>query len=269
MRRQGGMKLLLITGLAACVWAGILLAQSAWAGLGVGDATGKAIVDGWLESGNLNATPAAKAFKAATPASRAALVMSAVAWAKSYTESPGFKAEYEKHRQADRPSPPEVKGTVDEELARQAAERKKGIDEMRKSLDQMSPEMRKAMEAGIKEAEAANRKLESDPQMVAMFRQGVEAQRAEGQEAYKGRLAAFERRWPADPKSLVARRLQEFLDISKDVDFDAKLVPAGKLMRFADPRYEEKPPTWKLCFRSGREAVAAAREAAQAWLKAI
>ena len=162
-----------------------------------------------------------------------------------------------------------MKGTVDEELARQAAERKKGIDEMRKSLDQMSPEMRKAMEAGIKEAEAANRKLESDPQMVAMFRQGVEAQRAEDQEAYKGRLAAFERRWPADPKSLVARRLQEFLDISKDVDFDAKLVPAGKLMRFADPRYEEKPPTWKLCFRSGREAVAAAREAAQAWLKAI
>jgi hypothetical protein len=95
------------------------------------------------------------------------------------------------------------------------------------------------------------------------------AQRAEDQEICKGRLAAFERRWPADPRNLVARRLQEFLDVSKDVDFDAKLVPAGKLMRFADPRYEEKPPTWKLCFRSGREAVAAAREAAQGWLKAV
>jgi len=268
MRRQAGAAFVVL-GLAGCAWAGIVLAQGALAGLGVGDAAGRQIVDDWLGSGNLNLSPAAKAFKAATPASRAALVKSAVAWAKSYTESPGFKAEYEKNRQADRPSPPEVKGTVDDELARQAAERKKGIDEMRKSLGQMSPEMRKAMEAGIKEAEAANRKLESDPQMVAMFRQGVEAQRAEDQEAYKGRLAAFERRWPADPKSLVARRLQEFLDISKDVDFDAKLVPAGKLMRFADPRYEEKPPTWKLCFRSGREAVAAAREAAQGWLKAI
>ena len=103
MRRQAGMKLLLITGLAAGVWAGIVLAQSAWAGLGVGDATGKAIVDGWLESGNLNATPAAKAFKAATPASRAALVKNAVAWAKSYTESPAFKAAYEKERQAEPP----------------------------------------------------------------------------------------------------------------------------------------------------------------------
>jgi len=269
MRRQAGMKLLLITGLAAGVWAGIAMAQSSLASLGVGDATGKAIVDGWLESGSLNATPAAKAFKAATPASRAALVRSAVAWARSYTESPAFKAAYEKERQSSRPSPPEAKGTVEDELARQRAERRKAVDDMKPGLGQMAPEMRKAMEAAIKEAEAANKKMDADPQMVAMFRQMVEAQRAEDQEAYKGRLAAFEKRWPADPKTLVARRLLEFLDISADVDFEAKLVPAGKLMRFADPRYEEKPPTWKLCFRSGRDAVAAAREAAQGWLKTI
>jgi hypothetical protein len=57
--------------------------------------------------------------------------------------------------------------------------------------------------------------------------------------------------------------------MSKDVDFDAKLVPADSKMRFADPRYEEKPPEWKLYYRAGREAVAAAREVAQAWLKAL
>jgi hypothetical protein len=68
---------------------------------------------------------------------------------------------------------------------------------------------------------------------------------------------------------LVARRLQEFLAVSKDVDFDAKLVPSGRLMRFADPRYEEKPPVWKLCSRAGREVSAAARGAVQAWLKAL
>jgi hypothetical protein len=37
------MKLLLIPGLAACMWAGILLAQSAWAGLGLSDVASKAI----------------------------------------------------------------------------------------------------------------------------------------------------------------------------------------------------------------------------------
>ncbi len=69
--------------------------------------------------------------------------------------------------------------------------------------------------------------------------------------------------------TLIARRLQEFLDVSKDVDFEAKLVPAGSKMRFADPQYEEELPEWKLYDRSGRDAVAAAREVAQVWLKAL
>ena len=269
MRRQAVRTVLVALGVAAVGVAGVLVAQSALAGPGVVDAAGKQIVEGWLDSGYLNLSPAAKAFKAAAPASRAALVKNAIAWAKTYTESPAFKAAYEKERQASRPSPPEVNGTVDDELARQRAERRKGIEDMKKNLAQMTPDMRKAMESAIKEAEAASQKMDADPKTVAMFRQMVELQRTEDQEAYNGRLAAFDKRWPADPKTLVACRLQEFLDISKDVDFDAKLVPAGKLMRFADPRYEEKPPTWKLCFRSGREAVAAAREAAQGWLKAI
>ena len=269
MRRQAGQVAFVVLGVAALGLAGMLAAQGALAGLGVSDAAGKQIVDGWLASGYINATPAATAFKAASPASRATLVKNAIAWAKTYTESPSFKAEYAKERLARRPSPPEVKGSVEDELARQSAERKQSVEDMKKSLAELPPDLRKAMEAAVKEAEANNVKMDKDPQMVAMFRQGIEAQRASEQDAYKGSLAAYEKRWPADPKGLVARRLQEFLDLTRDVDFDAKLVPAGTKMRFADPRYEEKPPTWKLCYRAGREAAAAAREAAQAWLKAM
>ena len=269
MRRQAVAKAIGVLCMAGCVCAGIMLAQGALASLGVSEATGKEIVDGWLDSGFINASPAAKTLKPALPASRATMVRNAVAWARAYTESPAFRAEYERRRQAARPSPPKTKGTVDDELTRQRAERQKDIDEMKKNLAQLPPDVRKAMESAIKDAEAANKKLEADPQMAAMLRQGAEAQRAEEQEAYKKRLEAYERRWPADPKVLIVRRLQEFLDLSKDVDFEAKLVPAGKLMRFADAGYEQKPPTWKLCYRAGREATAAAREAAQAWLKGI
>jgi hypothetical protein len=254
---------------AACAWAGILLAQGTLAGLGVSEQTGRQIVDEWLNSGYLNATPAAKTLKTAAPASRATAVRNAVAWARSYTESAAFKAEFERRRQAERPAAPDAIITVEDELARQSAERKKQVEEMKKNLDQLPPDMRKTMEAAVKETEAANRKMETDPQMVAILRKSIEATRASELEAYKKQLEAYERRWPADPNTLVARRLREFLDVSADVDFDAKLVPAGRLMRFAEPRYEEKPPTWKLCFRAGREATAAAREAAQTWLKAI
>jgi Skp family chaperone for outer membrane proteins len=269
MRRHSWTKALLGFIAAAGVCAVGLVAQGALGGLGVSETTGKGIVNGWLDSGYLNLTPAAKSFRAATPAGRASLAKNAVAWAKAYTESPAFKTWYDQRRKEDLPTPPEVKGSVDDELARQSAERKKSLEEMKKNVAQMAPEMRKAMEAAVKESEAANRKLETDPQMVAMMRQGIESERAANQERYQQRLASHERRFPANPNTVIARRLQEFLDISKTVDFDAKLVPAGKLMRFANPEYEEQKPLWKLCYRTGRDAVSAARESAQAWLKTL
>jgi flagellar biosynthesis GTPase FlhF len=269
MRRQGWTKALLGLIAAGGVCAVALVAQGTLGGLGVSESTGKEIVNGWLEGGYLNLTPAAKSFRAATPAGRVTLTRNAIAWAKAYTESAAFKTYYDKRRKEDTPAPPEVKSTVDDELARQSAERKKSLEEMKKNVAQMAPEMRKAMEAAVRESEAANRKLETDPQMVAMMRQGIEAERASEQEQYRQRLASHERRFPVNPNTLVAHRLQEFLDVSKTVDFDAKLVPAGKLMRFANPEYEEQKPLWKLCYRTGREVVAAARDAAQAWLKTL
>jgi hypothetical protein len=269
MRRPTGVKAIAALAVAAFACAGVILAQSALADLGLSEATTKADVNSWLSSGYLNVSGAAKSFKAAAPAARVVLVKGLMAWAKAYTESAAFKADYDKRRQADTPTPPLVVGTVDDELARQRAERQKSVDEMKKGLAQMTPEMRKSMEETIKQVEASYRKADSDPQMVALTRQMIELQRASEQDAYKKRVAAHEQRFPPNPKTLVARRLQEFLDVSKDVDFTAKLVLAGSKMRFADPRYEEKPPAWKLCYRAGRDVVTAAREAAQAWLKAL
>ncbi len=269
MRPQGWTKALLGLIAASGVCAVALVAQGTLGGLGVSEAAGKDIVNGWLESGNLNLTPAAKAFRAAATAGRASLTRNAVAWAKAYTESAAFRTWYDRRRKEDTPTPPEVKGTVDDELARQSAERKKSLEEMKKNVAQMAPEMRKAMEGAIKESEAANRKLETDPQMVAMMRQGIESERAGEQETYKERLASHERRFPSNPNTVIARRLQEFLDVSKTVDFDAKLVPSGRLMRFANPEYEQQKPLWKICYRAGRDAVSAARESAQAWLRTL
>jgi hypothetical protein len=40
-------------------------------------------------------------------------------------------------------------------------------------------------------------------------------------------------------------------------------------MRFVNQAYERKDGNWKLCYRAGRETVAAVRSAAQAWLKEL
>jgi hypothetical protein len=254
---------------AALLSAGILSAQGGLAGLGVNEASAKSELVNSLASGYVNVSPAAKAVKAAALPARASMVTAAVAWARAYTETAAFKADYDRQRLADTPQPPKFKGTVDDELAAQRAERKKSMEESRKSLAQMPAELRAQMEATLKQTEAQLAKMDSDPQMVAMQRQGIEAQRANEQKAYEQRVAAHEKRFPTDPRALVARRLQEFLTVSQDVDFAAKLVPAGSRMKFAEPKYENQRAEWKLCYRAGKEATAAARTAAQAWLAAL
>ena len=78
-------------------------------------------------------------------------------------------------------------------------------------------------------------------------------------------LATFDREYPADVKHAVLKKLDEFLALSAGIPFDARLVADGDRKRFADAALEEKDPTWKLCFRAGRETVEAARTFATQW----
>jgi hypothetical protein len=74
-----------------------------------------------------------------------------------------------------------------------------------------------------------------------------------------------EKRYPSDAKELIKQRLSEFLEVSATVDFEAQLN--GRM--FANPTYESKSQQWKMCYRAGKQVVAAAREEAQAWLKEL
>jgi hypothetical protein len=72
-------------------------------------------------------------------------------------------------------------------------------------------------------------------------------------------------RYPADPQELVKKRLEEFLEVSETVNFDAEM--RGNM--FADPKYEGKDDKWKMCYRAGREVIAAARQEAKKWLDVL
>ena len=244
-------------------------AQNALTTLGIKETDARQQMVWALSDGHVPWYGAAKVFKAADAATRAKLVQSAMAWAKACVQSASFKADYDKQREADKPAPLQPKGSVEEEMAKQRAERRKGVEDMKKNLEQTTPEMRKSMEATFKQIEDQNSKMEADPRMTAMIRQSMEMQRVNEEKAYQERIKAHEKRFPADPKILIVQRLQQFLEVTKDVDFNAKLVPSGKKMKFQDPRCEGKSENWKLCFRAGKEAVEAARAFATSWLKEI
>ena len=86
---------------------------------------------------------------------------------------------------------------------------------------------------------------------------------------YRDRLLKFEQDHPKDPNVLLKKRLQQVLDITADVDYDAELKEVGKYRVFVNPDYEKKPGEWKLAFRAGKAATDAVRAAALQWLKEI
>lgn len=77
-----------------------------------------------------------------------------------------------------------------------------------------------------------------------------------------------EQRLALDKKQRISEFLKEFLTLSEDIDFEAKLLPKGNdgRQRFANPEYERKSHTWRMLYRAGKEPVTAARAFAQKWL---
>jgi len=247
-----------------------LVAQDALARIGVKESDAQRdMVYSFVVHGSANPYSVRAPFKAALPGGRAAFAKGLAEWARSYTESAAFKTRYDRDRASAAPTPPKAKN-VDEELARQKAEQKKSLEDARKNLAQMPAEMRAQMEATFKQMEAEQAKRDADPKYAALMRQMVEMQNVEDQKRFDQSLARYNQQYPADPRVLVAARLRQFLEVSKDVDFGAALVSGpDKKQRFANPAYESKPAEWKLCFRAGKDATSAAREAAQAWLAAL
>lgn len=247
-----------------------VFAQGALGHLGVKEEDAKRQAIWALTSSRVPVGLAAKAFRAAESTLRVKLVQGALAWIKAYTESAAFKADYDKQREADKPVPPKARDSVDGELAKQKADRDKNLEEMKKNLAKMPANMRPQMEATIKQMAEMYAKQDANPQMAAMMRQGLEAQRTADQQSYQDRLVQHDKRFPADPKVLIAQRLQAFLDLSKDVDYSAQLYAAenGK-KRFVNAAYESKPENWKLCYRAGKPSVDVARAFAASWLKEL
>lgn len=205
-------------------------------------------------------------FEAAAPAARAAIVRGLAELLKAYTRSPAFRAGYAEYLDANRPKPDTDRVKT---VAEQNSDTDASIKEMEASIKTMPPEMQKQMQEAVKQMKAQQEALEKNAEYQAAMASALKQAQADQEREYQERLAKFNAAHPANPDALIAARLREFLALSADVNYDAKLVKQGSLMRFADPALEARPPEWKLCFRAGREATDAARAFAAEWLKEL
>ena len=257
-----------VCALLIAVGTATLLAQSGLADFGIHEADLKSHAVSSLVNGYVSVYPSRKTFSAANGSTRAAFVKNALMVVKAYTESAAFQADYAKQRASAKPQPPATKGSPDDQYAKQLADQQKSLAEMKANVAKMSPDMQKQMAPVIKQMEEQFAKQAKDPQMAAMMKQGYTMQAQGSQREYQQELAKYDERYPADPKVLIAKRLHQFLDLTSNMPWSAKLVPAGGgQMRFADPQLEAKSSEWKMCFRAGKDAVDAARSFATEWLR--
>jgi hypothetical protein len=249
-----------------CVIAlGAAEAQDFLATLGISEGRAKeAVFDSFVaDAVSIAGKPAA--FIALSPQARVALVNFTLNLARAFVESDDFKRRYADHREANGPDPLPEEQTADQIFAKQRAGFENQVAEMRKLFDQITPEQRATLEAGW-----ADMRRQLDEMEKGERRKQIEGllqqQRAEQIKQRDLAMQELDKTYPADPRALVAMRLRHFLDVTKDVAFDAKLEEKDRKTVFADATLEAKPAEWKMAFRAGKPATDAARTFAEKWL---
>lgn len=255
-------------------WA-LVSAQGALAVLGLTDATARTFVLDEISSpANDRRAPivlaGTRAFLKMPAGARGPAATALFGWAKTYVNSPAFRASYDSYRSGvvgtgRRPEP-----TIEATLQKEADEQRAGLEEMRRNLaaSGLPPEEQEKILASWKAAAAQA----ASPEFADARRKALEAERAEKSASDAGRAADMDVRLPADPQRLFARRLREFLDHTAAVNFAAKRIrltggPDG--IEFVDKADRKRPWMWQAAAIVGPEATAAARAAAEAWLREI
>lgn len=243
----------------------VAAAQDHLATLGISEGRAKeAVFDSFMgDAISLAGKPAA--FIAMTPPARVALVNFALNLARAFVESDDFKRRYADHREANGPDPLPEAQTAEQIFAKQRAGFENQVAEMRKLFDQITPEQRATLEAGwtdmrrqLDEMEKGERRT----QIEGLLKEQRDEQIRQRNQA----MQELDKMYPADPRALVAVRLRHFLEVTKDVAYDASLIEKDKKKVFADATLEARPAEWKMAFRAGKPATDAARTFAQKWL---
>jgi hypothetical protein len=261
--RRAAMVCVLAGALAAMVSAADVLSQ-----LGIPLQAAREAVASVINSGVLNPGLPAKAFKVLPAAARGDVVTQGMAWLKTYTASADFKQQYARIRETHKPSPPQFEGTPEDEVKKADEEQKQQAEDSKKALASLSADQRAQIEEALKAAQAMAAQMNT-PEMRKMRLDGIKGERADRTKQYEQEVQNWKRDNPESPAPVIAQRLREFLALSADVDFAAKLTSSGGTMVFENPAYQAKSSQWKMCYRAGKEATGAARTAAQAWLKEL
>lgn len=170
------------------------------------------------------------------------------AYVKMYLNSTDFMEDYQKRREAARPT----------------SEPWRPDEEMIKSQRQSVKELEKQI-ADLKKQKSIS------PDLIKTYEKGLADQKkmlADWEDPHPN-LTRWQKQYPEDPAILVKAKLQEYLALVATVDFTAPLTAPDKYkkVKFVNPAYEKQSLRWKACFRAGKEVNEVVTAFVKEWLK--
>jgi hypothetical protein len=190
-------------------------------------------------------------------------------YVKKYVGTPEFLKQYSEMR--ERYKPVEERLQTPEEMRSQfIADRKKGVEQAAQMLAKADASYKSIFEKTLANAKQALKDVEDPnnkyfvsysknyPQLVKTY-----------QESHDRAIAQWNSKYPQNQLLFVKKRLEDFLQVTNDIDFSAELLEKNGKKIFVKPEYERKDNRWKMAFRAGKEVVNPSRDFVQKWMEEI
>jgi hypothetical protein len=199
---------------------------------------------------------------------RATIITAAGNYTKQYVNTPAFQKEYKQWREQELKKNTPVPAITKEQIT------KKKIEEAEAGIKKLQDIFKNTTDPNAKKA--GEQSLDYQTKQLAEYKSGksaeinrmVEDEKIRYQEAKK-----YYDEWVKDhPESLIElikQRLNEFLVITKGIDYNAVYVGEWGTGYFKNPSLEHKFGKWKYAFIAGKEVTETARTFIQQWLKEL
>jgi len=239
---------------------------SPWSQLGITEKTGiENIRQSFLE-GYLYSYGASAAKKIAT-GDRVAVAQDVLNYSKAYVNTPEFIKAYEQSRRSNMPVKPQPQKTKEQIQQERIAELDKSISEGEKSMKSLPKDLIEPFKEVQQMLMDQKKDYENpDSEMLALMVEGEKYTHKNAMDQYESQMSQWQKDFPADHRSMLKARLEKFLQLTADVDFNATLKEINHTKKFVNPVYENKPDEWKMAYRAGKPVVDAARTFARQWL---
>ncbi|HRQ17997.1 MAG TPA: hypothetical protein PL085_13055, partial [Agriterribacter sp.] len=184
--------------------------------------------------------------------------------------SGGFVTEYTAMKERNKPGGLQKAETPAELRANMIKQGKEFVQNAEALIKKATPETKPMFEESLKAAKQ-NLKDAEDPENkhIKAYTKNYEILQKAIEQSNEKMLKDWEARYPTNHLLYVKIRLQQFLDETSNIDFDAVLTEKNGKQLFVNPDYERKSNRWKMAFRAGKEVIQPARIFVQQWADEI